>query len=272
MNHSTKTEDLLDILAGRKTEAEVAQQHGVTEAEVREWRSILADGLSSRARVARRGAWRPLVVAALVVGTFAFAQSLVSFTANAPALAVDVNNNFNALRTWLERKTGPVGGYDIVTDGGVAAAVVTAPTITNNTLSSTTINTTNLNATRVSPSYFAPAYGNWNNIAGYVDTNGGGAGIVNDNVGYQALMIVGNRSAGGPRTVKMWDNLYVNGEIAGNSLRRGSCAWRGTGLPVNADGQYHSVTCNAGEYVNGWRCEATTYLDGNCAVYCCRPD
>ena len=56
MNHSTKTEDLLDILAGRKTEAEVAQLHGVTEAVVREWRSNLADGLSSRARVARRAA------------------------------------------------------------------------------------------------------------------------------------------------------------------------------------------------------------------------
>jgi hypothetical protein len=53
------------------------------------------------------------------------------------------------------------------------------------------------------------SYGNW--AAGAA----GGAAIVNSNEAiYQALMIVGNSSAGGVRVVKLWDNLQVQGSMS----------------------------------------------------------
>ena len=46
----------------------------------------------------------------------------------------------------------------------------------------------------------------------------GGASIVNSNEPiYQALMIVGNNSAGGVRVVKLWDTLQVQGSISATS-------------------------------------------------------
>jgi hypothetical protein len=53
---------------------------------------------------------------------------------------------------------------------------------------------------------------------GYANWAGGAAGdsaIVNSNQAqYQALMIVGNNSAGGARVVKMWDNVQVQGPLS----------------------------------------------------------
>lgn len=49
---------------------------------------------------------------------------------------------------------------------------------------------------------------NWNNTG--VSATGGGAGIVNDNINYKSLMIVGNNSYGnGYRQVSAWDDLEV---------------------------------------------------------------
>lgn len=56
------------------------------------------------------------------------------------------------------------------------------------------------------------SYGNWTGGAA------GGAAICNDNGSYQALMIVGNSSAGGSRLVKVWDNLIVNGSIVSPAI------------------------------------------------------
>jgi len=72
----------------------------------------------------------------------------------------------------------------------------------------------------VAPTY-APSYGTWE---GY-SHGSGGAAIVNDNVNYKKLMIVGNNSAGGSREVGIWDNLTVNGSeyLSGNlSITNGS--------------------------------------------------
>jgi hypothetical protein len=53
------------------------------------------------------------------------------------------------------------------------------------------------------------SYGNW------APGGAGGAAIVNSNEAiYQALMIVGNSSAGGVRVVKLWDNLQVQGSMS----------------------------------------------------------
>jgi len=45
------------------------------------------------------------------------------------------------------------------------------------------------------------------------DTGDGGAAIANDNGSYEALMIVGNDSAGGRRVVKMYDDVIVDDDF-----------------------------------------------------------
>jgi len=61
---------------------------------------------------------------------------------------------------------------------------------------------------------FTPRYTNWNQVP----VGGGGAAIVNDNVDYDALMIVGNNSAGGNRQVGIWDELRVHGAVTTGDL------------------------------------------------------
>lgn len=58
-------------------------------------------------------------------------------------------------------------------------------------------------------------YKNWDS-GGFNDT-GGGAAIVNDNGTYKALMILGNRSAGGSRKIEMWDSVNINGPLSVNT-------------------------------------------------------
>ncbi len=48
---------------------------------------------------------------------------------------------------------------------------------------------------------------------GFPDDKTNGAEISNDVTGYKTLMIVGNKSAGGPRSVSIWDVLNVNGSL-----------------------------------------------------------
>jgi hypothetical protein len=87
-----------------------------------------------------------------------------------------------------------------------------------------------------------PSYASWNAYG----TGGGGAGIYNSNEAvYQALMIVGNNSAGGSRVVKVWDVLAVQGSgsttsdfrVGGNAPVNG---WLGAGCEgyCNSSGGY----------------------------------
>ena len=105
----------------------------------------------------------------------------------------------------------------------------------------------------------------------------GGAAIRNDNGDHQKLMLVGNNSAGGRRQIGLWDDvtidddLHVGGTIHANAIRQRSCTWRETGIGTGGDNRMHSVTCNSGEFMIGWRCRASDRLDGNCAVRCCCP-
>jgi hypothetical protein len=48
---------------------------------------------------------------------------------------------------------------------------------------------------------------------GFPDDKVNGAEISNDVTGYKTLMIVGNKAAGGPRSVSVWDVLNVNGNL-----------------------------------------------------------
>jgi len=53
------------------------------------------------------------------------------------------------------------------------------------------------------------------------------------------------------------------------TISLGNCSWVGTGLGTGLDDQYHTASCPSGKIATGWRCYATKYLDGNCAVNCC---
>ena len=48
---------------------------------------------------------------------------------------------------------------------------------------------------------------------GFPDDKTNGAEISNDVTGHKTLMIIGNKSAGGPRSVSIWDVLNVNGSL-----------------------------------------------------------
>ena len=78
----------------------------------------------------------------------------------------------------------------------------------------------------------APRYQDWN-TAGYGD---GGAAICNDDVGYQALMVTGNTSAGGVRKINLYDDVYVHGSqtVNGHSTTSGNMSVNGT-LTVNGN-------------------------------------
>jgi hypothetical protein len=54
--------------------------------------------------------------------------------------------------------------------------------------------------------------------------------ISNDTGTYKTLMIIGNRSAGGPRRVSVWDRLEVNGDlnVTGNAFKPGGGFWTTT--------------------------------------------
>lgn len=138
-----------------------------------------------------------LAAAALLVGltsglalagtcTAILPAPMVTLCPGQPALAADLNTNFSQMITWVEQKLGPVSNKDSTMQ-------------------------------RIIPSYAA-----WSAAA--VGTANGGAAIVNDNTSYQALMVVGNTSAGGVHKLNLYDdvqierNAVVKGALTADSL------------------------------------------------------
>ncbi len=124
--------ELIALIEGEITAATLASRHGVSEQEILGWRAAFVGGMKAGATGATlprrpRARW---FAALAVVGTVAFAQ-LTTFSANAPALASEVNGNFSTLKTWLEQKVGPVGTNNITTAGSVTAGSVSAGAITS---------------------------------------------------------------------------------------------------------------------------------------------
>lgn len=168
-----------------------------------------------RARQALRR--RSLLVAAVAVAGVAGVALASSpcanglpfcFAPNEPALASEVNANFAALKTWLEAKVGGTG-------------TVAAPN-------------GDITTGRISTSSIAPRYQNWNSFA----VGAGGAGVVNDDANYKALMVVGNTSAGSDRKVNIYDDLAVNSDVS-------------VGASLTVNGAFvrsgYQVACAAGE-------------------------
>ena len=72
----------------------------------------------------------------------------------------------------------------------------------------------------VTAAAWTPAYSGWNALG----VGDGGSAIYNDNGAYQALMVVGNTSAGGNRRVQVYDELYITNQFFLSTSRIGE-AW-----------------------------------------------
>lgn len=257
------------LVRGTATISEVAARCGVSAAEVERWRDLYLDGLEDR--IGRRRRARQLVtgglalalgVALTLAGRVAYAQACTApalfttlglryFCANSPALADDANTNTQQLVTLVQQKLGTLG-----TNGNISTFDVTA--------------------NRVFGKYWAPLYTTWDgNQAG-----AGGAAIANDNMGAQALMLVGNNSAGGTRRIKMYDDITVAGNLSvqgtvviGNRRCRSvstACDADGSGNMVFLDRQ--NVACNSDEMMQSFRlqrCAGNTTIryDYTCCAF-----
>lgn len=78
--------------------------------------------LATLERRQRRSSWSRWAFFGLLLSTVAFAQ-LIPFSANTPALASQVNQNFTQLQTWLETKVGAVSSPGINASGRVISNV-----------------------------------------------------------------------------------------------------------------------------------------------------
>jgi hypothetical protein len=135
----TRAQDIVSLLRGHQTAAELAARHGVSEAEVLAWKDLFLSGLEARtAPASRRWLTRvgagALVVGVAALGTQAWAATctqtltspLVTLCPNSPALATDVNGNFGQLVTWIQGKVGTVGVNGISASSIAATGSITA--------------------------------------------------------------------------------------------------------------------------------------------------
>jgi hypothetical protein len=137
VNTEARRQAVLDLLAARVTVDELAEQHGVEPAEVESWRALFLEGLSLGTRPARR-VTRPAVIAGAlalaVIGGSAFLvrqasagpgpcapsgfpAKLKAFCPNTPALASEVNGNFQNVVTFIEGKIGQYDSPDVTIVG-----------------------------------------------------------------------------------------------------------------------------------------------------------
>lgn len=128
------TSELISLVAGEVDAQTLAARHGVPVEVVTGWRSAFLAGLRSGEAARSRPRWSRLFLATvLVVGTFAFAQTLTPMVADQPAKADDVNGNFNLLKQWLEAKVGAVGSNvgvgtgNISTTGSITGGSIATP-------------------------------------------------------------------------------------------------------------------------------------------------
>ncbi len=282
----------LDALAdGTLTLSEAAARLQVSEAQVREWAQLVSltrelaahdapRGRRSRPAVSRRAVVSAAVTLVVAVGLWAsrpawaaagcaqfLPSPLKTFCSNTPALADEVNANFKALTDALSARTGTFSttSKDITTTGSLSVGTASTGSLT---VTSLQVNG-GLTATgSVVGKNFAPAYSSWSETG-----LTGGAGIVNDNGGYKALMVAGNRSGGAtnPRQIQLYDDVTVVGKLRSNGglsgsgklcVKTTSCTWTG-GFGCGGNN-----TCPAGQIMTGFQ-------DGTgCAVtnkaYCCK--
>lgn len=151
MNANERVQVVLELLEGRATAAELAQRHGVTEAEVHAWRDVFLSGARSASTPApsRRGSWAAAALGgAVLVGLLAgparaqVCSAPASFTAlgltwfcpDAPALASEVNGNTQQLVALMQQKLGNTWG---AADAGAGTSGISTATVSTNTVTTT---------------------------------------------------------------------------------------------------------------------------------------
>ena len=155
--------DVVQVIAGKLTAAQVAERHHVSTADVELWaQTYLAglEGAAAGARSLRRKRWPAVLVGCLMVAGLASRVSLASgsscgetlpgtlqpFCPDEPARALDLNQNFRALIALIEGKVGSLSSPDVTVPGGVGASRATftavafdggspSPVIVNDTVS-----------------------------------------------------------------------------------------------------------------------------------------
>ena len=291
--HSSRSADVIAVLAGTATEAEVALKHGVSEAEVREWRRMMADGLTLQPRRRRTARWVifAAVVAALLGSTLAVGQStctqtlpapLTTFCPNSPALASQANANFQQLVNWSRQKLGTEGDANINNTGGIYFGNTTRQMVN---LWGTQYGMGIQNGTEYFRSGDAYAwYRGGSHSNNQFDPGGGVLAMRLDSLSNLSVAgsvnaaslasggdinATGTVAAGG--SVSASGNVTAGGQLQGGSLRQRGCFWAENNQGNTADNQMHTVLCSAGYYMVGWRCYATDKLDGQCAAFCCLP-
>lgn len=155
--------DVVQVISGKLTAAQVAERHQVTTADVELWAQTYLAGLEGAAagsRSLRRKRWPAVVIGCLVVAGLASRVSFASgsscgetlpgtlqpFCPDEPARALDLNQNFRALITLIEGKVGSLSSPDVTVPGGVGSSRATfaavafdggspTPVIVNDTVS-----------------------------------------------------------------------------------------------------------------------------------------
>lgn len=286
------TEDVLRLVCGVTTAAEVAAKHGVTEAEVERWRLQHVRAIERLARPPSARRLRASAVAALavlaagvgLVSTDALAQvacaqtlpmPLKTFCAGDPALVADVNGNTQKLVDFIQQKVGTVGNANISTAGTLNTGAATVASLTSSGTSALVGNVTvggNMNfgaRTGQHLNLYNAQYG-----IGIQDSTLYSRG---DTFAWHRMGTHTNAPAdpgtGGTRLAYLdaSGNLEIRGELRANNFRHRNCQWGAAGPGIGADGQVHAVYCPSGTFAAGWQCTASTYLDGNCAMLCCSP-
>lgn len=240
----TISTDIAALLRGTVTTRALAERHHVSEADVELWKELVLRGLEARPRRSRA---LPALAAAglLVVGvlaTRAFAGTcastlpapLVTLCQNEPALASELNGNFNQLVTWVQQKVGTVGTAGITTTSINASSISTNSVSTNSLTASGGANisgsvTIGGNLTVQGTSFGAYSGGLSNDTTYTAATDGFVVGYFYGNTNgsrcyFHGLVDGTIRSTGGLHYFTNSD-VYVNDDNLTFPVRRGS-SWR----------------------------------------------
>lgn len=160
--HDTSTEAVLKWMSGEASPEAIAAEHGVTVAELERWRALFIAG--ARTSQPRRDRRRALLAAAFItagalglVGREAWAATctqtlpspLTTFCVDSPAIASQVNGNFQGVLDEVRNKVGAYGSANVVVGNGAATATLTVPGATTLNGALTANGTTSLRNTTV---------------------------------------------------------------------------------------------------------------------------
>lgn len=134
--------DVVQLIAGKLTTAEVAERHHVSPGDVELWAKTYLAGLEGAAagsRALSRRRWPAVLIGCLVVAGLAsrvsFANgstcgetlpgSLQPVCPDEPARASELNQNYRALIAFIEARFGSFSSPDVTVPGGLASSRLT---------------------------------------------------------------------------------------------------------------------------------------------------